>query len=755
MGPTTPDEIVLDIEGMTCASCVQKVERALGDVGGVQAAAVNLATRTATVLANPDTMDELVDAVVRVGYGAHPHEGERAADEEERFYRRRFVVAAPLTAAILALTFLVPGWGPSMWLAWALATPVQFYAGWPFLQHAARAARHGSTTMDTLVAIGSLAAYGYSAWAVWEGTFGEHASMGMDVTVHHYFDTGAVIITLILLGKMLEARARATASDASRALLERGAKQAVVQGTDGAERAIPIEDLRPGMVVVVRPGEKVPADGVVREGTSWVDLSLLTGESVPVDVRPGDEVVGASINGHGRLVVFVTKVGPNTKLAEIVRLLQAAQGAKAPIQRLADRIASVFVPIVLALAGLTWIGWVLLTDATWGEAMLHASAVVLIACPCALGLATPAAIMAGTGRAAELGVLFKGGEVYEAARAADTVLLDKTGTVTSGSMTLEAVRAVNGATEDDVLAWAAATERGSEHPIARAVVEGALARGVRIPEAADHSVEPGAGARAIVEGEEVRVGRPTGLPPAMTAIADRLASGGATPFAVWRDGIPYGLVGVADTVKPAAADAVGRLGAMGLDVAIVTGDHASTAAAVAARVGVDRVLAEVLPAGKVDEVRRLQAAGRRVVFVGDGLNDAPALAAATVGVAMGTGTDVAMAAADVHLLGGSLGGVADALSLARRTYRIIQENLFWAFVYNVVMIPLAMLGVLDPMLAAAAMAVSSVTVVLNALRLRRFRPGGTGSPPGDVVVADRLAETAGVDTPSSEESTVR
>ncbi len=712
-----PREVILDIEGMTCASCVQKVERALGGVEGVDAAAVNLATRTATVRTVGAEPDSLMRAVVGVGYGARPHAGDRPADEEERFYRHRLLVAAPLTLAILALTFLVPGWGGSMWLAWALATPVQFYAGWPFLRQAARAARHGSTTMDTLVAIGSLAAYGYSAWAVWDGTSGAHA--GMD-EVAHYFDTGAVIITLILLGRMLEARARATAGDASWALLERGAKRATVLEPDGSERAISIDELHPGVRVLVRPGEKIPADGVIKEGRSWVDLSLLTGESVPVDVEPGDEVVGASINGHGRLVVFVTKVGANTKLAEIVRSLQAAQGAKAPIQRLADRISAVFVPIVLMLAVLTWIGWVMIAGATWGEALLHAAAVVLIACPCALGLATPVAIMAGTGRAAELGVLFKGGEIYEAARAADTVLLDKTGTVTEGTMALAAIRAVNGASEDDVLGWAAATELGSEHPIARAVVEGARARGIEIAEAVGHEVTPGAGASAVVDAVPVRVGRPTDLPPAMEAMADELAEEGLTPFAVWRDEVPFGLLAVADVVKPEAADAVARLQGLGMEVAMVTGDRTATAASIAARVGIRRVLAEVFPDGKVDEVRRLQAEGRRVVFVGDGLNDSPALAAATVGMAMGTGTDVALAAADVSLLGGSLGSVPDALSLARRTYRIIQENLFWAFAYNVVMIPLAVVGALDPTLAAAAMAVSSLTVVLNALRLRRF-----------------------------------
>jgi Cu+-exporting ATPase len=702
-----PRDVVLDIEGMTCASCVGKVERALGGVDLVESAAVNLVTRTATVRTASDDPGELIRAVERVGYGAREHLGE-ATDEEPSAYLRRLAVAAPLTAAILVLTFGTSAtW--AMWVAWALATPVQFYAGWPFLRSAWRSARHATTNMDTLVAVGSLAAYGYSVWAVLAGADG------------HYFDTGAVIVTLVLLGKTLEARARATAGDASRALLERQPAEATVVEGDG-ERRIPLDEVHPGMLVVVRPGEKLPADGVVREGTSWVDLSLLTGESVPVDVGPGDEVVGASVNGTGRLVVFVTTVGANSHLSQIVRLLQSAQGSKAPIQRLADRVASVFVPIVLALSLATFLGWWFMTAVGPGAALLHAVAVLLIACPCALGLATPAAIMAGTGRAAEVGILFRGAEVFESAHRIDTVLLDKTGTVTRGTMTVEETVPVNGATREELVAWAAAAEVGSEHPIGRAVVEAARAIDVPVPAAVEHAVTPGAGARAVVDGREVVVGRPEGLPPTMAERAAAMAERGLTPFAVWRERVPIGLLAVSDPLKPEAAAAVDELAAMGLRVRLVTGDRRATASAVAARAGIEEVAAEVLPAGKVDEVRTARTGGRRVAFVGDGINDAPALAEADLGLALGTGTDVAAAAAGVRLLGADLRGVGDALRLARRTYRIIGENLFWAFAYNVVMIPLAVFGVLSPIWAAAAMAGSSITVVLNALRLRRFRP---------------------------------
>jgi heavy metal translocating P-type ATPase len=719
---STGPAIVLDIEGMTCASCVQRVERALERVPGVDRAAVNLATRTATVHGSPDAtahdaVPPLVAAVRSAGYGARRHTERRSPADEARAYGVRLAVAAPFTAVVLWLTFAAPDAAWSSPLAWALTTPVVFFAGWPFLSAAARAARHGSTTMDTLIAIGSLSAYGYSVATEVLGRGG------------HYFDTAAVIVTLILVGKVLEARARTAAADAARVLLERGAKSATVL-EEGEERAVAIDEVRPGQIVVVRPGETIPADGIVREGTSWVDLSLLTGESAPVDIAPGDEVVGATVNGNGRITVFVTTVGAGTRLAEIVRLLEAAQGSKAPVQRLADRISSVFVPVVLAIAAATLGGWLVLTDVSAGEALLHAVAVLLIACPCALGLATPAAIMAGTGRAAELGVLFKGAEVFEAARGADVVLLDKTGTVTEGAMRLTDLVPAPGVDREELLAMAAAAESGSEHPIAVAVIAEARERGITVPAATDRRVEPGSRAVATVGGAEIAVGRPSGLPASMADAVARLAAAGRSPFAVRRNGTPVGVLAVADRVKSEAPEAVGRLRDAGLEIVLVTGDHRATAAAAAAEAGIDEVVADVHPEEKIREVARRKRSGHTVVFVGDGLNDAPALAEADVGIAMGGGTDVALAAAEVNLLGGSLTGVADAIDLARRTYRVIEQNLLLAFVYNVVMIPLAVFGALDPMWAAGAMAASSVTVVLNALRLRRFRRRGD-RPPGD------------------------
>jgi heavy metal translocating P-type ATPase len=702
------EPIVLDIEGMTCASCVQKVERALSGVDQVQTAVVNLANRTAIVQTHdPADAEPLIRAVQHVGYGAHQHSGGASAGGEMRGYLRRLVVAVALTIPVLILSFGFPEDRWAMWLGWILATPVVFYAGWPFFRSAARAARHGTTTMDTLVALGAATAYGYSAYVTATNAEG------------HYFDVAAVIVTLILVGKMLEAGARSSAGDAARTLLERAAKEATVRDGD-VERRVPIEELRPGNIVVVLPGEKIPADGVVQDGLSWVDLSMLTGESVPVDVAPGSEVVGASINGHGPLTVFVTKVGANTKLSEIVRLLEAAQGSKAPVQRLADRISSIFVPVVMLIAAATFLGWLTFGNADPGQALFNAVAVLLIACPCALGLATPAAIMAGTGRGAELGILFKGGDVFETAHGADIVLLDKTGTVTEGEMRLAEVLALAGFPQDDVLAMAAAAESGSEHPVARAVIDGARQRSIEVPAAEGRSIEPGAGASARVAGHAVVVGRPEHLPDDLRAEVDRLSTKGLTTFVVRRDGEVIGLVAVSDRVRPEAAATVRRLHAMGLGVGVVTGDRRTTAEAIASSVDIQRVLAEVFPGGKVEEVERLQGEGHRVVFVGDGINDAPALAQADVGIAVGTGTDVAIEAADISLLGGGLAGVADAIDLARRTYRVIAQNLFWAFAYNAVMIPLAVVGVLTPMWAAGAMAASSVSVVVNALRLRRF-----------------------------------
>ena len=486
------EPIVLDIEGMTCASCVQKVEQALSGVDQVETAVVNLANRTAIVQTHDtDDVEPLIRAVQHVGYDAHQHAGGTPAGEEMRGYLRRLVVAVALTIPVLILSFGFPDDRWAMWLTWILATPVVFYAGWPFFRSAARAARHGTTTMDTLVALGAAAAYGYSAYVTATNAEG------------HYFDVAAVIVTLILVGKTLEAGARSSAGDAARTLLERAAKEATVLDGD-VERRVPIEELRPGNLVVVLPGEKIPADGVVQSGLSWVDLSMLTGESVPVDVAPGSEVVGASINGHGRLTVLVTEVGANTKLSEIVRLLETAQGSKAPVQQLADRISSIFVPVVMLIAAATFLGWLVFGNADPGQALLNAVAVLLIACPCALGLATPAAIMAGTGRGAELGILFKGGDVFESAHAADIVLLDKTGTVTEGEMRLAEVLPLTGFAEDDVLAMAAAAESGSEHPVARAVIDGARQRSIEIPPADRRSIEPGAGASARVAGTRGR-----------------------------------------------------------------------------------------------------------------------------------------------------------------------------------------------------------------------------------------------------------
>jgi cation-transporting ATPase V/Cu+-exporting ATPase len=717
-------DVELAITGMTCGSCAARVQRTLAKQAGVEEAAVNLATNRAAVRFQPDqiTLDALTAAVARIGYGAQPVVDEPADEadaeaEAARAWARRLVVAWPLAAAVFVLStfFMDDSW--ARWAALALTIPVQFWAGYPFLEQAAVRARVLQANMDTLIAMGTLAAFTYSAYQVVFGP--SHAE--------HYLDTSAVIVAFLLLGRYFEARAKGRASSAIRKLLELGAKEARLLVGD-EERTVPVASVKVGDVVRVRPGEKVPVDGVVVAGASAVDESMLTGESVPVDKAPGDRVAGATLNREGALTVRATAVGSRTALAQIVRQVEEAQGSRAPVQHLADRIAGVFVPVVVALALATFAGWWLGGgNATRG--LVAAVAVLIIACPCALGLATPTAILVGTGKGASIGVLIKGGEVLERSVRVDTVLFDKTGTLTRGQMSLTDVVAAPGDDEHDVLARAAAVEDGSEHPVGRAVVEGARGRGLRVGSGARaFSAISGGGVRGEVDGVTVYVGRrgllaEAGLvlPPAVEEAAARLEGEGKTAvFAGWDGGV-RGVLAVADTLKDDAAGAVASIRALGLDVAMITGDNRRTASAIAAELGIERVQAEVLPADKVGEVRRLQDEGRTVAVVGDGVNDAPALAQADLGIAIGTGTDVAIESSDVTLLSGDLHGVATAILLARRTFRTIRQNLGWAFAYNIVLIPLAAFGGLNPIIASMAMAFSSVSVVSNSLRLARFR----------------------------------
>ena len=601
-------------------------------------------------------------------------------------------------------------WG--RWLMFALTVPVQFVAGWPFLHAAAVRARARAASMDTLIAIGTLAAFAYSTVALLTGG---------DL----YFDTAALIIAFLCLGRYFEARAKGRASSAIRKLLQLGAREARLL-VDGHERMVPVAQLRVGDLVRVAPGEKVPADGDVLEGSAAVDESVLTGESVPVDKRPGDRVAGATINTDGSLTVRVTAVGADSALAQIVQLVEQAQGAKAPVARLADRVSAVFVPVVLALAALTFAGWALLgPDPLAG--LVAAVAVLIIACPCALGLATPTAILVGTGRGAQRGVLIKGGEVLETSRRIDTILFDKTGTLTTGKMTLVDIVPVDGERDLQVLTAAGAVEALSEHPIARAVATAARERASGLPDATGFRALAGRGATATVDGREVWVGRRALMAEQrlmgctdLDAAAAQLERDGRTAIFVGWERRVRGVLAVSDTVKPEAAEVVAALRARGLEVAMITGDNTRTAHAIAAELGIDRVLAEVLPADKIEEVRRLQSDGRRVAMVGDGINDAPALVQADLGIAIGTGTDVAIESSDITLISGRLGGVVDAIDLSRLTLRVIHQNRGWAFAYNVAAIPLAAVGVLSPIIASAAMALSSVSVVSNSLRLRRF-----------------------------------
>ncbi|MGW0812903.1 heavy metal translocating P-type ATPase [Streptomyces viridiviolaceus] len=743
-----PAEIELAIGGMTCASCAARIEKKLNRMDGVTAT-VNYATEKAKVHYSGDvSVPELIATVEATGYTARepepvrsePASGTEAAEEadELRPLRQRLVTAVALAVPVIAMA-MVPAlqfeyW---QWLSLTLAAPVVTYAAWPFHRAAFTNARHGAATMDTLISVGTSAAFLWSLWALFLGTAGtpgmthpfELTIARSDGAGNIYLEAAAGVTAFILAGRYFEARSKRKAGAALKALLELGAKDVTVLRPDGSEQTVPVADLAVGDRFLVRPGEKIATDGTVVEGTSAVDASMLTGESVPVEVGVGDGVTGATLNAGGRLVVEATRVGADTQLARMAKLVEDAQNGKAAAQRLADRISGVFVPVVIALALATlgfWIG----NGAGPTAAFTAAVAVLIIACPCALGLATPTALMVGTGRGAQLGILIKGPEVLESTRKADTVVLDKTGTVTTGRMTLLAVHTADGIDESEVLRLAGALEHSSEHPIARAVADGAAAKLGSLPAPEDFANVPGLGVQGVVDGHAVLVGREQllaewamALPADLARAKAEAETAGRTAIAVAWDGAARAVLEVADAVKDTSPEAITRLRALGLTPVLLTGDNRAVAESVAREVGIDpeHVIAEVLPQDKVDVVKRLQGEGRSVAMVGDGVNDAAALAQADLGLAMGTGTDAAIEAGDLTLVRGDLRAAADAIRLARRTLGTIKSNLFWAFAYNVAALPLAAAGLLNPMIAGAAMAFSSVFVVGNSLRLRGFK----------------------------------
>jgi cation-transporting P-type ATPase A/B/Cu+-exporting ATPase len=756
-------EIELSIEGMSCAACAVRIEKKLNKLDDVSAS-VNYATATARVTAPPRISAQMLTAAIEAaGYAAkagdEPAAGEEDAESAERhaaYLRRRLIVAliffVPLTDLSLVLSLIpsvrFPGW---QWTLVGCAAPVALWCAWPFHRAALKNARHGSSSMDTLVSLGIVAACGWSVYAMFVLDHGGRGESVLQQLVHAsgggiYLETAATVTTFLLGGRLYEARARRTAGEAMRELAAAGAKDVCLLGRDGTERQVPASRLRPGDMFVVRPGETIAADGEVLFGQSAVDRSMMTGESVPAEAAEGDSVIGGTVALTGRLVVQAVKVGADTQLAHLIRLVEQAQAQKAAIQRLADRVCGVFVPLVLAFSGLTLAGW-LLAGSPAEHAFGAGLAVLIIACPCAMGLATPAALVAACGRGAQLGIFIKGYQALEASRSIEVVVLDKTGTVTTGRMSLAGVRPADGTGRADLLRYAGAVEHASEHAVASAISAAAATEAGPLPQAEGFKALPGLGARGTVGGHDVIVGREKlfaergiGVPAGLAAQCREWEQAGCTSVLIGWDGAVRGAVAVADTVKPSAAAAVAELRRLGLHPILLTGDNEATARAVAAAAGIDEVIAGTLPAGKAAVIRDLQAQGRPAAMVGDGVNDAPALAAADLGLALGSGTDVAICAADLILLRDDLETVADAIKLARGTFRTIRRNLAWAFGYNLAALPLAALGFLNPIIASAAMTLSSVFVVWNSLRLGRFRV--RGAVPRERAAPARTVQTA-------------